>query len=275
MNLRLSALPGLFFSVGVALCQATVGFHAADPPGASAAPAEVSSLRDVLGDTPQERRLEQSLRPYLAAFEAAGKPAVRLVPGTTNAHPEYMVGDDLVVLPPEDTAASLQVTLPEGVWVNALTGAQSSGGTQFEAEVPDGSVPLWERGGSVLERCNKACTEAQAPKWGVVNSNPDACLQGCLVDVLPPFNAEFSALVKDAGGRVLTRSGDTLTIAGKPAHMTVRWRFARIRRVMVNGTPAKLQSSAYGYYITLNHAERSRVTWEVAQDRVRFGRRSR
>lgn len=271
MKLRLLALLGLFCSTSI-VSQVNVWFHADDPSGSSASTREAFSLKDILGDTPQARRLEQSFGPYLVASEAAGKPAVRPVTEVPSDSPEYMVGDDVVMVPPVSPTDCLPVTLPEGLWVNALTGAQSSGGTSFQADVLGGSIPIWMRGGSLLERCVNRCSDEPAPRSNVA-STLDACQGGCLVDVLPPYSADQVSRVKDSGGRVLTRSGNTLTIEGQTARMTVRWRFSRKLRAEVNGIPVKLQTSADGYYIRLDHAGHSTVTWAVAEDPLKVARR--
>lgn len=224
------------------------------------------TLRGVLGDSPAERQFERSLTPYFSASERKGGSALtRLPTWVSGSRSAFSVGRDLIVLGTSAAPETLTVTLPRGHWVNFWTGAQNLGGTSFVADIPARTLAIWVRGGSVIQRriggpsMREGCYPMQPSDY------PENCRETYLLDVMPPFSSEQPVIVKGDSDRLLTRTGDTLTIDGKPSRVTVRWRFLRVDHVLVNSTPVKLQNSADGYYINVDHAGHSTVTWAVPQ----------
>ena len=67
----------------------------------------------------------------------------------------------------------------------------------------------------------------------------------------------------DFEGRTFTRTGNSLTITGdSAAHILVRWRFAHVQSVTVNGAPAKLDSSGSEPFVEFDHTHQSVVAWQ-------------
>lgn len=223
------------------------------------------ALQRALGGSPAERQLELSLTPYFSASRQKGVSAFGKLPAwVSGPRPAFSVGKDLVVLAASPAPERVTVTLPKGHWVNFWTGAQNLGGTTFIADIPARSIAIWVRGGSVIQRRISrfhmlgGCYPLQPSDY------PDNCRDTYLLDVMPPFSSEQPVILKGDRDRLLTRTGDTLTIDGKPSRVTVRWRFLPVEHVLVNSAPVKLRSSAEGYYITVDHSGHSTVTWAVA-----------
>lgn len=220
-----------------------------------------ATLRDLFGDTPPVRRLEQSLSPYLTV---SAENRTLLTPLMLNGGPDarqaYYVGSDMVVMASAPLSEEVALTLPEGHWVNFWTGAQSMGGSMFMADLPAGTLPIWVRGGSVIERRSGGYDGYFEKRLA---DESKACGGSCLVDLMPAFTAEGVAATRDADGRTITRSHSGLAVEGKPTHMTVRWRFTRVTNVRVNGAPVEVRSSPEGYYASFDHVAHSTVEWTV------------
>lgn len=267
---RSLCMGAMALAVLAASAQKPAGFAvaaAAKTPASAAAPSPPaagvpSTLKDVFGDTTAERGLEQSLSPYLTASSAGN--SILLQPlthaGPTGARRAFWLGRSMVVMTPAPMFENVAMTLPEGHWVNFWTGAQSMGSAPFTAELPAGTLPMWARAGSVIERRSggydgyfekRLLTEAKA------------CGDSCLFDLMPAFTQDDSAVTTDADGRTITRSLHRLAVSGKATRMTVRWRFTRVTDVRVNGATVPVQSSPEGYYASFDHAEASTVEWTV------------
>ena len=76
-----------------------------------------------------------------------------------------------------------------------------------------------------------------------------------------PGNARAS--IRDFEDRSLDRDGNSLTIAGKPAHVILRWRFGAPRAVTVDGRALALTNGADGERtVEFEHRDRSSIRWE-------------
>lgn len=63
---------------------------------------------------------------------------------------QYMLGDNLMVAPVFDEEGMANYYLPEGIWVNYLTGAIAEGGVWRTEHYDYLSIPLWARADSVV-----------------------------------------------------------------------------------------------------------------------------
>jgi len=93
----------------------------------------------------QGRRSAETRRPLMRAlcFDWPDDPVIW-------DHPfEYLLGDDLLVAPvTEPGTTSLEVYLPAGRWIDAWTGAASTGPRLLCCDVPLGSIPVFIREGA-------------------------------------------------------------------------------------------------------------------------------
>ena len=105
--------------------------------------------------------LREKLKPYLRELNqvahARGVPPMRPLyfdfpndPVAADLADEFMLGPDLLVAPvTEQGAVSRNVYLPVGpTWVEAWTGQECEGGTQYQAEAPLERIPVYWRKGS-------------------------------------------------------------------------------------------------------------------------------
>ena len=227
-----------------------------------------ATLKDVFGDTAMERGLERSLSPYLTASSEGNKPLLQplTLSSLTGARRAFSLGSSMVVMTPAPAFENVAITLPEGHWVNFWTGAQSIGNAPFTAELPGGTLPMWVRAGSVIER-RSGGYDGYFEKRLLTESK--ACGDSCLFDLMPAFAPDESAVMTDADGRTITRSFHRLAVSGKATRMTVRWRFTRVTNVRVNGETVRVQSSPDGYYASFDHADVSTVEWTVRDNMPR------
>lgn len=106
-------------------------------------------------------KLKLSLLPYLysSAVETsrAGIPVMRSMAlefeddfNCRYLDKQYMLGDNLMVAPVFDEEGMANYYLPEGIWVNYLTGAIAEGGVWRTEHHDYLSIPLWARADSVV-----------------------------------------------------------------------------------------------------------------------------
>ena len=181
--------------------------------------------------------LHMSLFPYryAAAQEAArtGMPLMRALAlvdqndaQARTRQDEYMFGPDLLVAPVEDEATERPVYLPKGDWVDFWTGTQIPGGRTIVVPAPLDVLPLFVRAGAVLPKIPEdVMTLVPAEESG--NKTVKTLDERRVYEI---FGDSGESVTTDFEGRVLTRSGHTLKIAGgKPAHILVRVRFSKGR----------------------------------------------
>jgi alpha-D-xyloside xylohydrolase len=223
--------------------------------------------------------LHMSLFPYryAAAQEAAktGMPLMRALAlayqsdaRAREAKDEYLFGPDLLVAPIVNEGTQRPVYLPAGLWIDYWTGASIAGGKTLLVDAPPDRIPLYVRQGAVIPKLpDDVMTLVPQSESGntTIPSMDDRRVYEIFGEILGDTAAETtSALTRtDFEGRTVTRSGNTLTIAGESvAHILVRWKFARVQSVTVNGAPVKLQNTAGEPFVEFDHTGTSTVAWQ-------------
>jgi alpha-D-xyloside xylohydrolase len=216
--------------------------------------------------------LHMSLFPYryAAAQEAAktGMPIMRaLVLSNQNddqarmAKDEYMFGPDLLVAPVIDENTRRVVYLPAGEWVDYWTGAQITGGKTMVVDVPVDAIPLYVRAGAVIPKIPEDVMTL-VPQSESGNSNVKS-LDDRRVYELTGEAGSAKSTTTDFEGRVLVRDANSLKINGdSAAHLIVRWRFAKVRSVTVNGAAVKVQTGSDGPFVEFDYRKESTVAWQ-------------
>jgi alpha-D-xyloside xylohydrolase len=216
--------------------------------------------------------LHMSLFPYryAAAQEAAktGMPIMRaLVLSYQNddqartAKDEYMFGPDFLVAPVVNENTRRVVYLPAGEWVDYWTGVQTGGGRTVVVDAPAEVLPLWVRAGAVIPKLPEDVMTL-VPQSESGNTKVKSMDDRRVYEMTGAADSGVSTTT-DFEGRVLTRSGSSLKIAGdSAAHIIVRWRFAKVASVTVNGAPVKLQTGDGGSFVEFDHLKESTVAWQ-------------
>jgi alpha-D-xyloside xylohydrolase len=218
-------------------------------------------------------RLHMSLFPYryAAAQEAAknGMPIMRALvleyqddEQARAARDEYLFGPDMLVAPVVNEGTQRAVYLPAGAWIDYWTGAQIPGGKTIVVDAPVDTIPLFVRQGTVLPRLpdDVMTLVPQSESGNKIVSSMDGRRVFEIVGDGGPTNDTTRT---DFEGRTFARTGNTLTITGdSTAHILVRWRFARVQSVTVNGASAKLDSSGSESFVEFEHTHQSVVAWQ-------------
>jgi alpha-D-xyloside xylohydrolase len=186
-------------------------------------------------------RLKCQLMPYLmsAAVEAhgAGIPVLRAMhlefpedPGCDGLDRQYMLGDSLLVAPIFSPGGDVDYYVPEGTWVNFLSGEKVVGGRWVRERHGFSSLPLMARPGSIIA-------------VGAVDDRPDYdYAQDVTLHVFGLPDAEpVTCQVLDTHGNVATvirfqRRGSRLTIG--PEQASGPWRIllrADVRIAAISG----------------------------------------
>ncbi len=217
--------------------------------------------------------LHMSLFPYryAAAQEAAktGMPIMRALvlnyqddEQARAAKDEYLFGPDMLVAPVVNEGTQRPVYLPAGAWIDYWTGAQIAGGKTIVVDAPVDTIPLYVRQGTVLPRLpDDVMTLVPQSASGnkIVPGMDDRRVFEIIGDSGPGKRDEPHRL----RGPHLYAQGNTLTITGdSAAHMIVRWRFAHVQSVTVNGAPAKLDSSGSEPFVEFDHTHQSTIAWQ-------------
>jgi alpha-D-xyloside xylohydrolase len=216
--------------------------------------------------------LHMSLFPYryAAAQEAAktGMPIMRaLVLSNQNddqarmAKDEYMFGPDLLVAPVIDENTRRVVYLPVGEWVDYWTGAQITGGKTMVVDVPVDAIPLYVRAGAVIPKIPEDVMTL-VPQSESGNSKVKSLDDRRIYELTGEAGSSKSTTT-DFEGRVVVHEANSLKINGdSAAHMIVRWRFAKVQSVSVNGAAVKLQTGSEGSFVEFDHLKESTVAWQ-------------
>jgi alpha-D-xyloside xylohydrolase len=161
-------------------------------------------------------RLRYSLLPYIYTYaeEAArtGLPVVRPLvleyqddPTAQQMDTQYLLGEDLLVVPVFYETGTRSVYLPAGEWRAFQTGTHYEGGRTIEVDVELADLPLFVRAGSVVPR--------REPTQSVQPGTPAALtLEATLAD----GHAEGRYFDEDADAMVTATvdlDGDTLAVA--------------------------------------------------------------
>jgi alpha-D-xyloside xylohydrolase len=217
--------------------------------------------------------LHMSLFPYryAAAQEAAktGMPIMRALvlayqddEQARTARSEYLFGPDMLVAPVVDEGTQRPVYLPAGVWIDYWTGAQVAGGKTIVADAPLDTISLYVRQGAVLPRLpDDVMTLVPQAESG--NKSVPGMDDRRVFEIIGDSGPASDTTRTDFEGRSFVRSDNTLTITGEAAgHMIVRWRFAQVHAVTVNGAAVKLDSSGSEPVVEFEHSRQSVVAWQ-------------
>jgi len=213
--------------------------------------------------------LHMSLFPYryAAAQQAAktGMPIMRALPLLYQndrfarvAKDEYMFGPDMLVAPVVDENTRRPVYLPEGQWVDFWTGAPVSGGRTVVVDAAMDVIPVYVRAGAVIPKIPEDVMTL-VPPGESGNKQVKSLDERRVYEV---FGGEGPSTTSDFEERTVARTGHSLKIEGKPAHVILRLRFTRVHGASVNGQAAKVLAGADGSIVEFEHQTVSTVTWQ-------------
>ena len=216
--------------------------------------------------------LHMSLFPYryAAAQESArnGLPMMRALalmhqedPEARAAETEYYFGPDILVAPVLSPVTERAVYLPEGAWIDYWSGKRLAGRRTIAAAAPLDRIPLYVREGAILPKIPDDIMTL-VPKAEVKDPAVKSLDDRRVYEIYPGVGLRA---ITDFEGRAVTPGADSksLSIAGKPAHVTVRWRFGGPQSVACNGQKLAVESAADGSVsVEFDHQETSRLTWE-------------
>jgi alpha-D-xyloside xylohydrolase len=216
--------------------------------------------------------LHMSLFPYryAAAQESArnGLPMMRALvlmhqddPEARVAETEYYFGPDLLVAPVLSPVSQRAVYLPEGAWIDYWTGQRLPGRRTVVAAAPLDRIPLYVREGAILPRIPEDVMTL-VPQAEVKDTNVKPLDDRRVYEIYP---GERLREIADFEGRTVTPGADSksLAIAGKPARVTLRWRFGGPESAECNGGKLEVRKSADGAVsVEFEHRESSKLTWQ-------------
>jgi len=215
--------------------------------------------------------LHMSLFPYryAAAQESArtGMPMVRALvladqedAEARDAAGEYLLGPDLLVAPVLSPVTQRAVYLPAGNWIDYWTGRCFNGKQTIVAEAPINRIPVFVREGSILPKIPEDVMTLVAQSQ-IKSPGIHALDDRRVYEIWPGNDARTLA---DFEGRSLAYEPKTgsLRIAGAPARITLRWKFAHPAAVSVNGHKLDAVSTAAdGASADFAHSGSSTITW--------------
>jgi alpha-D-xyloside xylohydrolase len=216
-------------------------------------------------------RLHMSLFPYryAAAQESArtGMPLMRalvllhpLDPAARRATDEYYFGPDLLVAPVVTAGTQRSVHLPEGEWLDYWSGTRYTGPTDIVVDAPLDRLPLYVKAGSVLPRIPEDVMTLVP--WTGAGAPPVPSLDDRRIYEVYPGPVRS---LEDFEGRRLEMSAaegrTTLHLTGRPARVTIVWRFQHPTRVTLDGRPVELQVEGDAVAVSFAHAADSRLVW--------------
>lgn len=194
--------------------------------------------------------LHMSLFPYLyaAAQESArdGMPIMRALvlenqddERARATRDEYYFGPDLLVAPVLSDSTQRAVYLPPGDWLDYWTGAALQGGQTIAADAPLARIPLYVRAGAILPKIPDDVMTLVPP--GQYSDKRVKSLDNRRIYEIYPGKVRP---VTDFEGRTVEPApAGHIRISGKPAEVTLRWRFQAPRQVIINGKPVPLVRS--------------------------------
>jgi alpha-glucosidase (family GH31 glycosyl hydrolase) len=197
-------------------------------------------------------KLRYRLMPYLytLAYEnhTTGMPIARPLffadPTDTALHEEsnaYLFGDALLVAPVLTRGArEVDVTLPEGAWLNIHTETIVSGGQTITVDAPLGDIPIFQKAGTVVPMRPSAPHTAAQPR----DSLELHVVPGAEEASFTLYEDDGETIAYTEGAYTLTpitqsRSGDTMTLEigaasgsydGMPTERTIGATIHRIER---------------------------------------------
>ncbi len=214
--------------------------------------------------------LHMSLFPYLyaAAQESArdGMPIMRALALENQDDEraraiadEYYYGPDLLVAPVLNQATKRSVYLPEGDWLDYWTGTKLRGGQTVSADAPMSRIPLYVRAGTILpEIPDDIMTLVPC---GQYSDTKVKCLDDRRIYEIYP--GKLRSITDFEGRKIGSGTEGDIGISGKPAEVTLRWRFQSPRSVTVNGKDASLERSQGVASVRFRHVKNTliRVHW--------------
>jgi alpha-D-xyloside xylohydrolase len=214
--------------------------------------------------------LHMSLFPYryAAAQESArnGLPMMRALalmdqddPEARDAETEYYFGPDLLVAPILSPVTQRAVYLPAGDWVDYWSGKTTAGSRTLTVDAPIDRLPLFVRAGAILPKIPDDIMTL-VPQSEVHDSKVKSLDDRRVYEIYP------GALrtITDFEGRTISpgSAANTLNIAGKPARITLRWRFSGPSRVTVDGRQlATVQAADGSVSVEFAHQSASAIAW--------------
>jgi len=129
------------------------------------------------------------------------------------------------------------------------------------ADAPLDVLPLFARAGAILPKIPEDVMTLVPPAESG-NSSVRSLDDRRVYELLPSTNDSQSVTITDFEGRTLTRSAHSLTINGKAATVTLRWRFDPVTTVTLGDTALELRTDANGRYVEFSHTDRSTITWK-------------
>ena len=215
--------------------------------------------------------LHMSLFPYryAAAQESArtGLPMMRALvlmhqddKEAREAADEYYFGPDLLVAPVLSPVGQRAVYLPAGNWVDYWTGRCIRGPGTVNADAPTDRIPLFVAAGAILPKIPEdvmtLVPERQIKVRGIQS------LDDRRVYELFPGEGERRMTDFESRGLVYDAGGNSFSVRGAPARVTVRWRFAHPAAVTLNGEPAgPLTATPDGAALQFSHRDVSAIRW--------------
>ena len=178
---------------------------------------------------------------------------------------EYLFGPDLLVAPITDENTRRPVYLPAGDWTDYWTGAPATGPRTLLVDAPADVIPVWVRTGAVLPKIPEDIMTL-VPEKESGNSKVKSLDNRRIYEVVGSAGqSQIAGKVKltDFEGRSITRDGNTLSITGDtPAHVIVRFRFARPTAATVNGTATQLRQTPDGPTVEFDFTKAATITWQ-------------
>ena len=215
--------------------------------------------------------LHMSLFPYryAAAQESArtGTPLMRALAlmhqddkTARESADEYYLGPDLLVAPVATPLNQRAVYLPAGSWVDYWSGRCLDGGQTIVADAPLDRIPLFVRTGTILPKIPEdVMTLVPRSEFAdrSVHALDDRRVYELYAGTEPRSFRDFEdrRLSYDPRAR-------TLSIAGSPARIMLRWKFVQPSSVTLNGHAAKrLTAAPDGVSLEFQHRQSTQVTW--------------
>jgi alpha-D-xyloside xylohydrolase len=174
---------------------------------------------------------------------------------------EYEFGPEFLVAPILSAGTQRSVYLPEGNWLDYWSGKSMEGKQTVVADAPLDRIPLYVRSGAVIAKIPDDIMTL-VPEAESHNSSLHALDDRRIYDIYP---GSSRSIVDFEGRTVQCRqegSGGSFDLSGKPAKVTLRWKFSSPQSITLGGKPLKLEKDANGAYVSFDHTDKSEVTWK-------------
>jgi alpha-D-xyloside xylohydrolase len=173
---------------------------------------------------------------------------------------EYYFGPDFLVAPVVTSATEQHVYLPEGDWIDFWTGERLKGPRNLVVDAPLEKIPVYVKSGAIIPKIPEEVMTL-VPAAQLADRSVKTLDDRRIFEIYPGGSAE----IEDFEGRsIAVRQGaapNAINISGKPARITILWRYQSPKEVLVEGKAMPLSSSEHGVSVTFAHTERSRLSW--------------